>query len=280
MADTIEKIGNSVIQHGSFNDRIYLMKCRKADYPDIIEKLFKIASKNSYTKIFAKVPEWAVEGFRKAGFVKEAFIPKFYSGKTDVFFYSNFLSKERRRLTETRKEKIQKNIALAKEKGKKPFKQKAAPLFTLRRLDERDILQLTSVYEAVFDTYPFPIFKDNYIRKTMRENVVYFGAFKGETLIAASSAEMDVENRNAEMTDFATRPDYRGHSTASLLLDLMEAEMRERGINTLYTIARSHSAGMNITFAKKNYIYSGTLINNTNISGRIESMNVWYKLFW
>jgi len=34
---------------------------------------------------------------------------------------------------------------------------------------------------------------------------------------------------------------------------------------------------MNITFARNNYSFAGTLINNTNISGQIESMNVWYK---
>ncbi|MDD4047577.1 MAG: putative beta-lysine N-acetyltransferase, partial [Clostridia bacterium] len=37
------------------------------------------------------------------------------------------------------------------------------------------------------------------------------------------------------------------------------------------------SYGMNISFAKHRYQYCGTLINNTNISGSIESMNVWYK---
>jgi hypothetical protein len=34
---------------------------------------------------------------------------------------------------------------------------------------------------------------------------------------------------------------------------------------------------MNATFAKAGYSFGGTLINNTNISGDIESMNVWYK---
>lgn len=35
---------------------------------------------------------------------------------------------------------------------------------------------------------------------------------------------------------------------------------------------------MNVTFSKLNYNYGGTLINNTNISGDLESMNVWYKI--
>jgi beta-lysine N6-acetyltransferase len=34
---------------------------------------------------------------------------------------------------------------------------------------------------------------------------------------------------------------------------------------------------MNKTFLKFDYCYSGTLINNTNIAGSIESMNVYYK---
>ena len=37
------------------------------------------------------------------------------------------------------------------------------------------------------------------------------------------------------------------------------------------------SAGMNITFSKNGYKYGGTLVNNTDISGQIESMNVWFK---
>ena len=34
---------------------------------------------------------------------------------------------------------------------------------------------------------------------------------------------------------------------------------------------------MNITFAKLGYDFGGTLTRNTQISGDLESMNVWYK---
>jgi putative beta-lysine N-acetyltransferase len=88
---------------------------------------------------------------------------------------------------------------------------------------------------------------------------------------------MDKENRNAEMTDFATLPEHLGNGLAVHLLNFMEPEMQKRGIATLYTIARAISPGMNITFAKCGYIFGGTLINNTQISGSIESMNLWYK---
>jgi hypothetical protein len=57
----------------------------------------------------------------------------------------------------------------------------------------------------------------------------------------------------------------------------MEKHMIDNNIITSYTIARAKSPGMNITFARNGYEYSGTLINNTQISGKIESMNVWLK---
>jgi hypothetical protein len=59
----------------------------------------------------------------------------------------------------------------------------------------------------------------------------------------------------------------------------MEKYIKELGLKTAYTIARALSYGMNITFAKMGYTYSGTLVNNTNISGRLESMNVWISNF-
>jgi hypothetical protein len=57
----------------------------------------------------------------------------------------------------------------------------------------------------------------------------------------------------------------------------MEKAVAAKCIKTAYTIARAASPGINITFARQGYRYGGRLINNTNISGRIESMNIWYK---
>jgi hypothetical protein len=34
---------------------------------------------------------------------------------------------------------------------------------------------------------------------------------------------------------------------------------------------------MNFVFAGAGYAFGGTLVNNTGISGRLESMNVWYR---
>ena len=111
----------------------------------------------------------------------------------------------------------------------------------------------------------------------MQDNVQYFGYRHNGKLVALSSAEMDKKGQNVEMTDFATLPDFRANKLALGLLGRMEQEMKKQGVITLYTIARLNSPAMNKTFLNMNYKYAGTLINNTNISGKIESMNVHYK---
>ena len=112
----------------------------------------------------------------------------------------------------------------------------------------------------------------------MLKNIVYFGIEINKKLVALSSAEVDHDSRTVEMTDFATLPEFTGNSFASHLLERMEQDMKTRAIRTAYTIARAISTGMNITFARAGYTYTGRLINNTNIAGNIESMNVWHKI--
>jgi len=147
----------------------------------------------------------------------------------------------------------------------------------VRQLDLSDVEQIADIYRKVFLSYPFPIQNPGYILETMKENVSYFGVKQKGRLIAVASAEIDFEGRNAEMTDFATISDYRGHKLGQRLLTKMEKEMKAIGILTLYTIARLQSIPMNKVFLKHQYQYAGTLVRNTNISGSIESMNVYYK---
>ena len=111
----------------------------------------------------------------------------------------------------------------------------------------------------------------------MLKHVAYFGIEMDKDFVSLSSAEMDTISKNVEMTDFTTLREFRGNCNASVLLRFMENQMRSRKIQTAYTIARAISPAMNITFGKAGYTYGGRLINNTNIAGQIESMNVWYK---
>lgn len=273
--DQIIKIGASVLQHGKFNDRVYLMKLSKVDFPGIIRQTESLAEENGYTKIFAKVPRWAESAFSAAGYETEAVIPHFFTGEEDACFMSRYFDGARGRL----KNASEMDRVLARARNTPPMDRPAVPAGKFRHavLGPEDAEEMAQIYRTVFETYPFPIYDPAYLRQTMEKNIVYFGVRDRGKLAAVSSCEMDEDGKNVEMTDFATLPEYRAQGLASFLLSEMEREMVKRGILTAYTIARSMSYGMNITFAKHRYAYCGTLVNNTNISGSIESMNVWYR---
>lgn len=267
-----------MIHFGNFNNRIYLMKLSDKDMPDIIDDLDDMAVIGNHTKIFAKIPFTLSSAFFKAGYVKEAGIPLFYGGKDEALFIAKYFSDYRNndpgfdRVCEIL-EYIEEKIAVADCRRKDTE-------FEIRRCFPGDADEISRFYGRIFKTYPFPIDDPLYIKDVMRDHVVFYCVLDGGEIIAMSSAEIDYEHKNAEMTDFATHPDYRGRGIAGRLLYRMENDLEKEDILTFYSIARAMSYGMNITFKKAGYTFSGTLVNNTNIAGQIESMNIWYKNVW
>jgi len=275
MTDQIECFGGSLIQHGKHSDRVYLMKLAGADLPELIPHLDRLALEHGYTKIFAKVPAGIEERFRKHGFRREAQVPDFYSGAGDVSFMGKYFVSERVR--EPRPRRVEEVLAAARGRQADPAATDLPDGCRCRRLQPADAVAMAAVYHEVFASYPFPIHDPDYLRQTMASHVIYQGVFERERLVAIASAELDREGRNAEMTDFATLPDQRGRGLAGGLLHRLEQVAHQEGILTAYTIARAYSFGMNITFARGGYAFAGTLTRNTQISGDLESMNVWYK---
>ncbi|HAR94618.1 MAG TPA: putative beta-lysine N-acetyltransferase [Deltaproteobacteria bacterium] len=273
-SDTVEYIEGSLVQHGPLNDRMYLMKLGDRDPEKVAARLVEKAMEAGYSKIFAKVPNFAESVFLNQGFQVEARVPGFYNGRTDAAFLGFYVDRQRARDEHALDLD---NILDACWKHPQPAKKELPAGFSLRRCTKGDVVQIADIYSAVFPTYPFPIDDPSYIDQTMKTHVDYFGIEVLGQLVALSSAETDIEAENVEMTDFATLPSWRGYGLAIHLLLAMEDAMRVRKIKTAYTIARSASAGINITFAKTGYRYAGRVTNNTNICGRIESMNIWHK---
>jgi len=276
MIDKIDDYRQSVLQHGSGNDRVYLMKVDPQDCPGVISYALKLARANDYSKIFAKVPDSCRHFFEQEGFLAEASIPELFNGEEAGYFYSKFLKDERHR---EQKPDTVKNVLVAAEnkQAEEPPGFEPDDDFSWRIMTRDDVEPMAELYRQVFASYPFPIDDPCYLAETMDQNLVYHGILNDNELVALSSAEIDFAGRNAEMTDFATRPDCRGQGLATYLLEKMERDVTESGIRTSYTIARAYSFGMNITFAKHGYRYAGTLVNNTQIFGQLESMNVWHK---
>jgi len=274
LSDVLERLGGSLIQHGTDSDRIYLMKLDPADLPGMTGQLDALAAEKGYTKIFAKVPASHASVFIANGYRREGSIPQFYKGEAEAAFLGKFMVPARE--IASQRDEIERIVILAQSKSGSAIRARPAS-YVLRAAGEADAKALAEVYRQVFASYPFPIHDPDYLIETMRSHVCYFVAEKDGKIAAAASGEMDTANRNAEMTDFATLPEHLGNGLAVHLLKFMEPEMRQRNIASLYTIARAISPGMNITFAKCGYTFGGTLINNTQISGAIECMNLWYR---
>jgi putative beta-lysine N-acetyltransferase len=273
--DTITVIGRSLIQHGPFNDRVYLMKLAAEDALSIVEALENLALERGYTKIFAKIPPCACDAFLSAGYIVEASVPGLFNGEETGLFMAKFLDPGRKITSDKHIIDEVRRVAQLRSRGSPCCN--IPPDFLMREADATDAEEIASLYRLVFESYPFPIHDPSYIRKAIASHVRYFCVETKGEIVAVAASELDGSSQNVEMTDFATRPSYRGMGLSSSLLHRMEEEMAGVGICTAYTIARAAFYPINITFSRADYHWGGTLINNTNICGGFESMNVWYK---
>lgn len=273
--DQVETFDNCVLQHGPANDRIYLMKLAREDFPEILAHLNELAESRGYSKVFAKVPAYAQAGFEQNNYRLEAAIPGFYHGETDGLFMARYYDPARS--IDPDADRVAAVLEAAQAKAVATPAAKSYAAGDCRLALPADCAQMAELYREVFASYPFPVHNPDYLAETMAENVTYAGIWEDGRLLAVASAERDKDSSNAEMTDFATHPDFRGRGLANVLLWTLEELMAEVNCKTCYTIARATSFGMNITFAQNGYSFAGTLINNTQISGGLESMNVWFK---
>ena len=278
-ADTIQVLDDgSLVQSGPNSDRLYLMKPGRADNDALAAELVETAREEGRTKIFAKVPELRGLPFVDVGYVEEARVPAFYHGQHDAIFFAYYLDDAR--AAEADAPRLDAILDTAVQEPVDPLPAPLEPRFAIRPCVPADAEAMSWLYRKVFASYPFPIHDPAYLAATMAEHVAYYAVEADDRIVALSSAEMDLADANAEMTDFATHPDWRGRGFARRLLARMERDMKARGIKTAYTIARAASPGMNITFGRAGYAFSGRLKNNTQIAGDLESMNVWHKPLW
>ncbi len=275
--DHIEIYGSSVLQHGPANDRVYLMKLVQDDVPGVLDYIADLVDQYDYSKVFAKIPETSKAPFLQAGYRIEAQIPNFYQGKVDGLFVADYPLATRQVDPDAQLVSEVLDVARARTSSAIPARFPDTGADQCRLAREDDCPAMAELYRQVFSSYPFPIHDPGYLVDTMADHVTYAGIWKEDKLIALASAAVDTAGSHAEMTDFATDPACRGKGLAHRLLAELETLMAQVKIKTSYTIARATSFGMNITFAGSGYQYGGTLVQNTQIAGGLESMNVWHK---
>lgn len=271
LSDKIEHRDGHVLQHGPLNDRVYVMKIDPDNVSELIDYINILTDVHGYSKVFAKVPASSGKIFYTNKFHREALIPRYYLNGNDCVFLSRFSQPE----LAVKAGDIDKVLDACKDAERVKL-QPTRMNYEIRACQEFDVPIIARLYRSTFKTYPFPIYEQEYIRKTMESNVDYFCVLSDGDIVGVSAAEMDKKERTVEMTDFAVMPMHRGQRLASALLAQMHIAMSARGMRVAYTIARAGSYSMNLTFARAGYNFGGTLVSNTNIGGQIESMNVWH----
>jgi len=273
--DAVTALGRSLVHHGPHNELAFLYHLDPADLPEITGRLWAFAEERGYSHIFARIPATALDQFLSGGYMPLVRIPGIFRGEVDGYYVVHH------RLT-SGSERSGNDEVLAVAMAKAGERVAAGPAlepgFTVVRATVADAPAVASIYRRVFVTYPVPVDEPGYLAQKMQENLWCFGMVgPGGRMVAVAAAEVDTPVEFAEMTGFATLPDYRGHGFAASLLRVMEGYVRSRGIKTVFAIARADSCPANIMFSRAGYAFAGVLSECVNICGSLEDMNVWWK---
>ncbi len=274
--DTVERIGESEMHHGTLNDRVYLKEVHQDDLGNLIDRAERLAENKKYGKIVSKVPSWALEPFLERGYRVEAEIPGLYNGSANGYFVAGYPKKDRGYRPEKEERFIEsvKTIAMATSDSSPKI-----PLngYMVRQLNPEDMGALAALNRKAFLKYPYPIFEEAYLLECLEQNFEYFGLFHEGHLLEAALLHLLPEGSHAEIVDFAILSDFKGQNLSYHLLGAIVNRVTDFGIRTLYSGVRATSYGLNITFKKHGFQYGGTLVNNNFVGRGLESMNIWYR---
>ncbi len=259
------------------------------------ETLEALAEAEEMEKIIVYTPPEKKNGPKTCGYVEEGIIRGYYSGK-DCHIFSSYPESSREISFHKEKEdQILKNCLRNNQKTGKRWQKRGSSRkkdsqreqkakiclpegYILRPAVQADASAMAALYRQGFQLYPAPLHKENYLLKTMDSNVLYLLVEKRGEIVSLASAEMDLENASAEITDCLTVSSERGKGLMKELIKALENELSERNFLSSYTLCRASSPGINSAFASLGYTCTGRLVNNCRIGKGFEDMNIWGKV--
>jgi beta-lysine N6-acetyltransferase len=257
-----------------YNRRLKILDYKAENYQNMLERLAWLAESNDFDKVFVKASKADFQQFLSHGYMMEGVL-KYYSNGEDAYVLSRFSSFDRIHSENLVKEaELIENLIYHSPDEKKRTHDPKTKIITATN---EHIPLLVHIYRSVFETYPSPLTNPDYIKSTMDRNIIYKMVLKDDCAMAAASADIDRKHLNAEMTDCAATPEVQGKGLMQLVLSNLEDDLRKEGIMTAYSLARGMSIGMNRVFHRLGYEFSGRLINNCDIFGHFEDMNIWVK---
>lgn len=258
-----------------YNRRIKILDYTAEDLEALILKVRYLSEANGFDKIFcmAHPEDWV--GFLRHGYVLEAVLKHYLQGQ-DAFIVSKFRSQER-----LSSKHLMEEILMVEQVMATPLPTAGrSPLpdgIELRMARREDIPELINLYQTIFASYPSPLTHVSYLETVFETESIFAVCTREGRIISAASAELHPAVLAVELTDCATMPEARGLGLMSHILARLEDEVRQRGYICAYTMARARSYGMNTVFHRLGYAFNGRLVNNCDIFGDMEDMNIWVK---
>ncbi len=257
-----------------YNKRLKVLDYKCENYSNMLKRLAWLAEANCFDKIFVKARQDDFQNFLSHGYMMEGILRYYFNGD-DAYVLSRFSSAQRAESPDLVNESrlIEKIMYESK-----PVPQRELPAdIKIIKAGKEHISQLVYIYRQVFETYPSPLTNPDYIKSVMDRNVHFVLAMQEGEPVAAASADINQKYSNAELTDCATVPVLQGKGVMQFILQELEKILKQKNILTSYTLARAKSVGMNKSFFRLNYEYSGRLIKNCDIYGEFEDLNIWVK---
>lgn len=260
----------------SRNERILVLSCHSADLRSLALELDNLAHRHGAGKtiIYASENDW--RKLLPCGYRLEGVMSGYYRGEP-AFCMSRFYCPERA---------SDKNILAEDLVVKGIYNSKRTPAganknrdrYLVRPVIIDDIENIREIFALVFATYPSPVEDKSYIEYIIKSDCYVMKAveFNGK-IVGIASADINYEELCAELTDCAVLPEHRGHGLMGRLIGAVEQEMKDLGIKYLYSLTRAGIPEINAVFYHKGYRFNGKLLNNCNIGGQFESMNIWEK---
>lgn len=265
--------GSSVkVLDDHYSDRL------RCDHPAIVdgvalgEALREAAERRDRGRIVALVDDEVARGLRTVGFREEAEMPGFYKGERPCIVMGAFPDPERRDLVSPNLvEKVERLVeAQAPQPPARP--DVVTELATPENADE-----IAALLTATFPQYPTPSGDPDYVTGSIEDGTPFRLVRQEGEVVACASADLVPRAETAELTDCATRPDYRGNGfMQAILLDLMD-DLRSMDYSTAFTLARARIPGINLAFCRLGFELCGTMAQSCRIGEGIEDMNVWSR---
>jgi putative beta-lysine N-acetyltransferase len=257
-----------------YNQRIKLLGYRASNFEALILRLRALASANGLDKIVAMATHDDWQEFLRFGYVLEAVIRHYHRGE-DAFVVSKFRSQERLTSTALMEETLLIEKIMAVRRPQAPATLPAG--YAIDLAERGDIPELVALYATIFESYPSPLIHPSYLETVFGEETVFAVCRHQGRIVAAASIELHASDLAAEMTDCATVAEHRGCGLMTHLLRFLENELERREYLCAYTMARARSYGMNAVFHGLGYEFMGRLVNNCDIYGAYEDMNIWVR---